>query len=224
MLLESSELTRLAEAARSAGRLALEVALEPDSALRGGLVGLALSVEPGHAAYVPLGHRYVGAPRQLPLGEVLAVLGPVLADPKVQKVGRDLKRIGVALARSGQTLEGFGFDVALASYLIDPEARHDREALAERELGIPLKPLEALTSRGRGRRVAFDELTTEEATPHVAASADLGLRLAERLRPRLVDAGLERLFEWVVQRMPVRSKRSLTKWRQAPSATPLPIG
>jgi DNA polymerase-1 len=194
-LLEVSELARLVETARNAGRLSLEVALEPDSALRGGLVGLALAVEPGHAAYVPLGHRYVGAPRQLSLAEVLAVLGPVLSDPKVQKVGRDLKRIGVALARNGQTLEGFGFDAALASYLIDPEARHDREALAERELGISLKPLDALTSRGRGRRIAFDELLTEEATPHVAASADMGLRLAERLRPRLMDAGIERLFD-----------------------------
>jgi DNA polymerase I-like protein with 3'-5' exonuclease and polymerase domains len=46
----------------------------------------------------------------------------VLADPKVQKVGRDLKRIGVALARNGQTLDGFAFDAALASYLVDPGA------------------------------------------------------------------------------------------------------
>jgi DNA polymerase-1 len=194
-ILDAGELTRLAEAAKNAGRIALEVALEPDSALRGGLVGLALAVEPGHAAYVPLGHRYVGAPRQLPLGELFAVLGPVLADPKVQKVGRDLKRLGVTLARSGQALEGFAFDASLASYLIDPEARHDREALAERELGIPLKPLESLTNRGRGRRIAFDELATEEAAPEVARSADFALRLAERLRPRLVDAGLERLFD-----------------------------
>jgi DNA polymerase-1 len=194
-LLEASALTRFAEEARNTGTLSLEVALEPDSALRGGLVGLALSVQAGRAAYVPLGHRYVGAPRQLPLGEVLAVLGPVLADPKVRKVARDLKRIGVALARNGQALEGFAFDASLASYLVDPEARHDREALAERELGISLKPLDALTSRGRGRRVAFDELTTEEATPHVAAGADLGLRLADRLRPRLSDAGIERLFD-----------------------------
>lgn len=194
-VLDAAELARIAEAASRVGRLSLEVALEPDSALRGGLVGLALAVEPGHAAYVPLGHRYVGAPRQLPIGEVLAVLGPVLADPKVAKIGRDLKRLGVALARSGQTLDGFSFDAALASYLVDPEARHDREALAERELGIPLKPVESLTAKGRGRRIAFDELTTEEAAPHVATSADFGLRLAERLRPRLADAGLERLFD-----------------------------
>jgi DNA polymerase-1 len=194
-ILDAVELARIAESARSAGRLSLEVVLEPDSALRGGLVGLSLSVAPGEGAYVPLGHRYVGAPRQLPLGEVLAILGPVLADPKIQKVGRDLKRLGVALARSGQALEGFAFDAGLASYLIDPEARHDREALSERELGLPLQPLDALTARGRGRRIAFDELTVEEATPAMAISADIALRLAERLRPRLADAGLERLFD-----------------------------
>jgi DNA polymerase I len=194
-ILDTGALARLAETAKNAGRLALEVALEPDSALRGGLVGLALAVEPGRAAYVPLGHRYVGAPRQLSAGEALATLGPLLADPAVKKVGRDLKRLGVALTRSGGRVEGFSFDAALASYLIDPEARHDREALAERELGMPVKPIDALTSRGRGRRIAFDELTTEEAAPHVALSADFALRLEDRLRPRLADAGLEQLFD-----------------------------
>ena len=94
-------------------------------------------------AYVPLLHRYVGAPKQLAWGEVLAVLGPLLADEKVEKFGLDLKRVAVAVASGGATLEGFRGDAALASYLLDPEARHDRVALAERELGI--------RARGRSR-------------------------------------------------------------------------
>jgi DNA polymerase-1 len=192
---ELAELEQLVELARRKGRLALEVALEPPLPLRGDVIGVGLAVEPGQAAYVPLLHRYVGMPKQLALADVQRVLGPLLADAGVTKLALDLKRAGVALARTGVTLEGFGFDAVLASYLLDPEARHDRVSLAERELGLRTRSLEELTGRGRGKKVGFDELSCEEATAFVAESADLALRLAERLRPRLADAGLEKLYD-----------------------------
>jgi DNA polymerase-1 len=194
-VLERGELERLMEKAQNAGLLSLEVAAAPDSSLRGALLGLALAVEPGKGCYVPFGHRYVGAPRQLAVADTLSLLSPVLSDPSVRKVARDLKRVSVMLRRHDSTLEGFMFDGGLASYLIDPEARHDREALAERELGIVVPSLEALTGRGRGRRVAFDELECEVATEHVAASADFALRLSEKLLPRLSEAGLGELYD-----------------------------
>jgi DNA polymerase-1 len=192
---ELDALTRFAEEARAAGRLGVELALEPPSALRGAVIGLGLSAAPGRGAYVPLQHRYVGAPKQLALGEVLGALGPLLADAKVQKAGLDLKRTAVALAPLGAKVEGFHADATLASYLLDPEARHDRVSLAERELGIRVRPLEDLTGRGRGKKVGFDELSVEEGRSYVAESADFALRLAERQRPRLADASLERLYD-----------------------------
>ena len=192
---ELDALTRLAEEAHSAGQLGVELALEPPSALRGAVIGVGLSTAPGRGVYVPLQHRYVGAPKQLGVGDVLGVLGPLLADPKVRKAGLDLKRTAVALAPLGAKVEGFHADAALASYLLDPEARHDRAALAERELGIRTKPLEELTGRGRGKKIGFDELTVEEGRSYVAESADFALRLAERQRPRLADAALERLYD-----------------------------
>lgn len=191
---QRSELEAFATAAERAGRLAVEVALDLKDAHRGRLVGLGLSIEPGRAAYVPLAHRYIGAPEQLPLGDVASVLGPLFANPAIQKLGLDLKTAGVTLDRSRLKLEGFGFDAKLASYLLDPEARHDREALAQRELGISATAFGELTKKGRGPRLGFDELPVDEATEYAAASADFALRLAERLRPRLVEAGLEKLY------------------------------
>jgi DNA polymerase-1 len=161
-LSNAKELEEFAEKAERAGRFALDVALDLRDPNRGRLVGLGLSVEPGVALYVPIGHRYIGAPQQLPLGEVARVLSPLFSNPRVGKAGLDLKGAGVALDRHGITLEGYAFDAKLASYLLDPEARHDREALAQRELGI---------------------------------ATDFSLRLAERLRPRLAESGLEELYD-----------------------------
>jgi DNA polymerase-1 len=190
-----AELARFAEAARAAGTLALDLALEPASALRGDLIGLGLAFAPGKAVYVPLLHRYVGAPKQLALADVLATLGPLFADAGVKKTALDLKRAAVVASRLGAPLEGFAFDAGLASYLLDPESRHDRESLAERELGIRVRPLEDLTGRGRGKKIGFDQLACEEARGFSAENADFALRLAERLRPKLADASLERLFD-----------------------------
>jgi DNA polymerase-1 len=190
-----AELARLADEARAAGRLALELAIEPSAPLRGDLIGVGLAVAPGRGVYVPIAHRYVGVPKQPALGDVLGALAPLFAAEKVAKFGLDLKRSGVTASRLGTPLEGFHFDAALASYLLDPEARHDRESLAERELGIRTRLLEELTGRGRGKKIGFDELSCEDAAGFVGESADFALRLAERLRPRLADASLERLFD-----------------------------
>ena len=44
------------------------------------IVGIALSWREHEACYIPVGHRYLGAPDQLPLEQVLATLKPLLID------------------------------------------------------------------------------------------------------------------------------------------------
>ncbi|MEO9699875.1 5'-3' exonuclease H3TH domain-containing protein, partial [Marinobacter alexandrii] len=54
------------------------------------VVGVSFAVEPGEAAYLPLGHDYMGAPDQLDRDTVLAQLKPLLEDPNQAKVGQNL--------------------------------------------------------------------------------------------------------------------------------------
>ena len=65
------------------------------------LTGVALSHEVGHAAYVPIEHRYLGAPAQLSAEAVVKALAPVLGDAKVAKMGHDVKYTEVLLRRHG---------------------------------------------------------------------------------------------------------------------------
>jgi len=65
------------------------------------LVGLSLSVTPNEAAYLPLGHRYQGAPEQLELNAVLARLRPWFEDASKPKVGQNLKYDAHVLANHG---------------------------------------------------------------------------------------------------------------------------
>src|SRR6185312_16062304 len=59
--------------------------------MRAHLVGLSFSVKAGEACYIPVGHDYPGAPRQLDLDETLRALQPILEDSKHPKVGQHAK-------------------------------------------------------------------------------------------------------------------------------------
>lgn len=189
------ELEAFARSARAAGRLALDVHATSREPMSAHVCGVALACEPGQAVYVPLGHRYLGAPAQLSMSDVDAVLGPLLADPELPKVGHDVKFCEVILLRHRIGLVGVAFDTMLASYLLDPEAKNQLHELAERELGAKVQTLEEVAPKRRGQaQRGLDEIEIGEAASYGAASADVALSLTDKLRPRLRAERLEDLL------------------------------
>ena len=93
--------------------------------MRAQILGVALAAAPGEGVYVPLGHRYLGAPKQLAWEQLRDVLIPLCADPTVRTVAYDLKRLEDVLARHGVRIEGKFCDALLAGYLLVPEAPHE---------------------------------------------------------------------------------------------------
>jgi DNA polymerase-1 len=164
------------------------------------LVGLSLSFEPGRGFYLPIAHRYLGAPAQLPLEVVRAELGPVLADPTLPKIGHNLKFDAEMLALAGMPLGGDKLDTLIAHYLLDPEAPHGLKELAANQLGVTMITYDQVTRKDaqkRGQQLSFDQVPIEDATPYAAADADLSGELAARLLPDLDAAGLSKLLREV---------------------------
>ncbi len=189
------ELEGFARSARAAGRLAIDVHATSREPMSAHVCGIALACEPGQAVYVPLGHRYLGAPAQLAMSDIDAVLGPLLADPELPKVGHDVKYCEVILLRHRIGLLGVAFDTMLASYLLDPEGKNQLHELAERELGAKMQTLDEVAPKRRGQaQRALDEIELGEASTYGAAFADVALSLTDRLRPRLRAERLEDLL------------------------------
>jgi DNA polymerase-1 len=188
---------RAAVAADPATRLALDTESTSLRVLDATLVGLSLAFRPGEAIYVPLAHRYLGAPAQLPIERVRAILGPALADPAIKKIGHNLKFDAEMLRLAGLPVVGAELDTILVHYLLDPEAPHGLKELAQSELGVTMTTYDQVTRKDaqkRGHQLSFDEVPIEDATPYAAADADLSRELAERLVPRLDAAGLTGLL------------------------------
>lgn len=194
IVLTQEALVRFAGDARREGRLALGVHGTANEPMRTHLFGISLACRVDRVAYVPLGHRYLGAPAQLPLADVRHVLAPLLADPGVNKISHDLKFCEVVLERHGMPLAGGVMDTMLASYLLDPEAQNSIEAVAEREAGIQLvSTLTGPNKRGQPTRNP-DEMEIQEVACHAAKRVETELVLADLYSVRLRAEGVDRLL------------------------------
>ena len=161
------------------------------------LVGISFAIAAGesvHAAYLPLGHSYAGAPAQLPLAASLAKLRPWLESPHHGKLGQHLKYDRHVFANHGVALRGIVEDTLLQSYVLESDKAHDLGALAARHCGLATISYDAVTGKG-ANRISFAQVDVARAAEYAAEDADVTLRVHNVLRPQLAAAPeLEALY------------------------------
>lgn len=158
------------------------------------LVGISFSVEPHHGGYIPLGHRYTGAPSQLPLDFVLEKLKPWLTDPSAPKLGQNLKFDRHVFANHGIGLKGIVHDTLLQSYVFESHRPHDMDNLALRHLGIKTITYDEVTGKGAAR-IGFEQVDIERAAQYAAEDADITLQLHQHLYAEVgKDAKLDHIY------------------------------
>jgi len=149
------------------------------------IVGVSFSIEPGEAAYVPLGHDYAGAPAQLDRAATLAALRPILESDAIGKVGHHLKYDAHVLLNYGIALKGMRFDTMLESYVLNSTStRHDMDSVARKYLGLETIHYEDVTGKG-AKQIGFSQVAVDQAAEYAAEDADVTLRLHRSLWPQL---------------------------------------
>lgn len=198
----------LVDRAREVGRFSLDLETTDRHPLRADIVGISLALEPGEAFYLPFGHRL---PASLELrapgdghGEVrnlppldspeLRPLVELLEDPRVEKVGQNLKYDLLVLRRLGIDLAGLSFDTMVAAYVIAPGQReYGLDALALRLLDQRTTAYEDVCGKGK-KEIPFAEVPLEGARDYACQGADIPLRLMAILEGDLERHQLRRLF------------------------------
>ena len=152
------------------------------------LVGLSFSVEETKAFYVP-----VPADRS-EAQKIVEIFKPVYENPKILKVGQNLKYDLEVLANYGVQLQGPMYDTMLAHYLLQPELRHNMDYMAETLLNYQTIHIDELIgARGKNQRNMRD-LSPTAVYEYACEDADITLRLKNVLAPKLKEAGIESLF------------------------------
>ena len=189
------ELQQWVEELRSAGEFAVDTETTSINYMQAELVGFSFASAPGRAAYVPVAHDYPGAPDQLSLDAALAMLKPLLEDPKLTKIGQNLKYDMSVLARYGVSFAGPLFDTMLESYVLNSTAtRHNMDALAEFYLGRSTVHFEDIAGKG-AKQLTFNQITLDVAADYAAEDADITLQLHQHLMPSLqAQPSLEQTF------------------------------
>lgn len=149
------------------------------------IVGISLAVNRHEAFYIPVGHRYAGAPVQLEKAYVLEQLKPILENTSIKKVGQNIKYDQAVLANEAIVLRGVAFDTMLESYVLDSTlTRHDLTSLASRYLGIKKLSYEDVAGKGT-KQIPFSEVAVDVATDYAASDADVTLQLHHYFWPQL---------------------------------------
>ena len=186
-------LEALVKQLRGVTRLAVDTETTSTQPMWAELVGISLAWQPGRGVYLPLAGP-LGAVT-LDLRMVGEKLGPILADPKIEKIGQNLKYDLIVLGRAGFTLAGTMFDTMLAAYVLQADrSSFALTSLAAEMLNHRCIPIEDIIGTGRNQRT-MNEVPVEEVVPYAAEDADVAFRLAGVLRERLSDEGLTELFE-----------------------------
>lgn len=114
-----------------------------------------------------------------------------LQDETKEKVGYDIKKAKVALEKCGIRVNGFSFDIMLASYLLNPtEANHALSEIAQKQIDYPLPHDDEVYGKGAKRK----QLEGQELAEHLARKADAIWQLRDKLDDRLAQFGMKHLY------------------------------
>ncbi|KGE14377.1 DNA polymerase I [Sphingobacterium deserti] len=150
-------------------------------ALSAEIVGLSFAFEKGKAYYVPTAADFQQAKA------TADIFKTVLEDPRIEKVGQNLKYDILLLSSYDIKVNGPLFDTMVAHYLIDPDTRHNMDVLAENYLGYtPVSITELIGPKGKNQ-LSMRDVELTKITEYAAEDADITWQLHEVLKPLLVD-------------------------------------
>ena len=180
---------------QAADLVALDTETTSIDEMRAEIVGISLCVVAGEAAYIPLAHRYPGAPAQLPREQVLSLLKPWLEDPLHHKLGQHVKYDRHVFANHGIEVQGYAHDTMLQSYVLEVHKPHGLASLAERHLGRSGLSFEDLCGKG-ANQICFDQVDIERASQYACEDADMTLEVHQLLWPQVAaHEGLRFVYE-----------------------------
>ena len=155
-------------------------------------VGISVSVAPGEAYYIPIGHVGWGDVEQLPFDYVIERLKPLLEDDSLAKIAHNGKYDMTVMAGCGVMVSNLASDTMIAAHLLG-ERSLGLKALAFQRLGFEMTPISDLIGKG-AKQISMSQVEISRASDYACADADMTLRLKELLLPELEREGLLSLF------------------------------
>ncbi len=187
------ELKELVKRLSSKKEIAVDTETTSLNPLEARLVGISLSDSAGSGYYIPLGHSGAGE-SNLPFDKAVDEIKELLENPKVQKIGQNIKYDLEVLHRYDIDIDPVSFDTMLASYVLNPSSRqHSLSFLALKHFDYRMQPISDLIGSGEKQKT-FDTVPVDKAAFYAAEDADFTFRLRGVLAPLIHTQDLHDLY------------------------------
>jgi DNA polymerase I len=200
-VIDAAALDRWIADATAQGYVALDTETDCIDCIIARLAGISLATAPNKACYIPVGHSgadlYSDAPSQLSMSLVLEKLKPLLEDPAVLKIGHNFKYDWIMFDKAGIDVAPVD-DTMVMSFDLDAGRSfgHGLDELAKLHFDHECIPFKQVCGTG-AKQITFDKVPLPQATEYAAEDADITLRLWLRLKPRLGQENVARVYERV---------------------------
>ncbi len=192
-ILNKKDLEQLLTKLKKSKTIAFDTETDSLDFTEANLVGVSLS-DGKEAAYIPIGHDYEGAPKQLSKAEVLKQIKPIIEEKSL--IGQHLKFDRNVLAQSDIVLNNIENDTMLMSYIHDPTAtRHSLDAIASHYLNYKTTTFEDVAGKGV-KQLTFNQIPLEKASDYAAEDADVTYKCFVHLKEKLAETpSLEKVLQ-----------------------------
>ena len=152
------------------------------------LVGLSFAVKENEAFYVAI------PPNRQEAEKFVNIFKPLYENPKILKIGQNIKYDLEVLRNYGVELKGALWDTMIAHYLIQPELRHNMDYMAETLLNYKTIHIDELIGPKGKNQKSMRDLPPTLVYEYACEDADVTLKLKNVLEPKLKESGVEHLF------------------------------
>ena len=152
------------------------------------LVGLSFAVKENEAFYVAIPSNRQEAEK------FVNIFKPLYENPKILKIGQNIKYDLEVLRNYGVELKGALWDTMIAHYLIQPELRHNMDYMAETLLNYKTIHIDELIGPKGKNQKSMRDLSPTLVYEYACEDADVTLKLKNVLEPKLKESGVEHLF------------------------------
>ena len=152
------------------------------------IVGIALSIKENEGWFISIPENTEN------ISEYLKDLIPIFENENITKLGQNIKYDISVLRWNGIKIKGPIIDTMIAHYLIDPDQRHNLDAMSEAILNYKPIHITSLIGNKKNEQISMREVNLKDLTNYATEDADITLQIWNKLKYILEEKNLGKVF------------------------------
>lgn len=198
---EEKDLEKLIEKLEKSKEISFDLETDSLDTMSCNIVGVALSVKENEAYYISTNPSTQSEDlfsekktfKSLDIDFVAEKIRPVLENTEINKIGQNTKFDALILKRFGINVHPISFDTMLASYVLNPDDKHNMDDLSVKWLNYKPVKITSLIGENKKTQITMAEIDPAEIKDYACEDADVTLKLKNRLEKEIEKENLQKL-------------------------------